>query len=161
MKKFVVSMFAFTLFGSFASAVATSVEVARVSQVVETVEAARAAIARAANNLIPMKSFLSDSESDSVTKVINESWLLFATAGEIVTVGDIYCKMKTREDQKTAMHYFRGSVRKYGRQVEISLPFINSILPSIKTPAALAEATKVRDKMLEALEASHRFETDP
>jgi hypothetical protein len=129
-----------------------------IPETVQAVEVARESLVAAARNLTGMRNSLPSSEGEAVQKVISEAWLVFESAGRIVTVGDIYVKMKTTDDMATVSTYFSQAAKHYRKQVDLSLPWLNECLVRIKTPAALAEATNVRDKMIEASTAVQLFE---
>ena len=159
MKAFVLAIVSFLLFFPYPQITEADASTGAIHQTVESVEAARSDIGAAARNLTGMRDSLSGIEGQAIQNVTDEAWLLFRTAGEIVIVGDIYEKMKNKDDQLTVFQYFGNSARQYAKQVEISLPWINSCLTRITTPAALMEATKVRDKMLQVRMAAQQFES--
>ena len=133
-----------------------SYEVA-VLKTVQAVESARRSKVTAARNLNEMRNSLPASEGEAVGNVVHETWLVFETAGRIVIAGDIYRDMKANDDKATVVIYFVDAAKHYSRQMKLSLPWLNECLVQIKAPAALAEATKVRDKMIEALTAAELF----
>ena len=158
MKTFLLPVVALLAFAYYPEMVAADPSTVAIQQTVNAVEAARSDINTAARNLVGMRDSLPASEMQAAQQIINEAWLVFETAGAIVTAGDIFERMKAKDDQSTVFLYFGKAAKRYAKQVDISLPWINTCLTRITTPSALAESTKVRDKMIEAHTASRQFE---
>ena len=131
-----------------------------IKRAVNTAESTASEISAAELNLTGMRNSLGSSESQVVSAILSEAALLVAKASPIVLTGDVYAKMKDKDDRATVLRFFRFAARAYTKQVAISLPWINSCLTQITTPAALAEATAVRDKMLEARASTQQFDDE-
>lgn len=125
------------------------------------VEGARSSIAEAARNLAQIRDALAgQDEAERASKIVDEAWLLFETAGRVVVVADIARQMRTEGDRAIVISYFASATKHYGKQVDIDLPYLNQLLVGLRTPAALVEATRIRDKMLEARTALRQFELE-
>lgn len=123
-----------------------------VPDVVRAITAAHAVEGPAMNsakNLTQMQRVLSQNEKDATHTVLSAQSEFGFAYRDLIDVGQLLVFMKCAEDQSIARKYFREASLNVVTLVDEEVNYINVFLPSITTPAALAEATKMRDAMIE------------
>jgi hypothetical protein len=76
---------------------------------------------------------------------------------EALGVGHIFTEMKAAEDVNTVRLYFVEDSRHTVESADKDLDLINYCLVDITAPAALAEATKIRDAIIDARDIFRPF----
>jgi hypothetical protein len=100
-KTFLLPVVALLAFAYYPEIVAADPSPVAVQQTVNAVEAARSDITTASRSLVGIRDSLAASKTQAGQRIIDEAWLVFETAGAIVTAGDIYERIKSKDDQST------------------------------------------------------------
>jgi hypothetical protein len=103
----------------------------------------------AAQNLTQMLGELNRNDTDAVNAILSARFECYGAYGEVVSIGQILIAIKSVEDQLIVRRFFGKSSRNFVKVADIDIDYINKSLPNIHSPAVLAEATKIRDSMIE------------
>jgi hypothetical protein len=126
-------------------------------QAVHSAIALEKEMSTALNNLRQMTRGLTSTESGAATDVFQAEINFHCTLNEVITIGQILGDMKSAEDRSTVGQYFSQSSRDAVAHADIAIEYINNNLVAITTPAALAEATKIRDAVVRLREVFQQF----
>ena len=108
-------------------------------------------------NLRQMKGVLSSVEKDSIDTVVSEAEFIQQAVSGTVDIGQLIRELRHDDDADIARGYLRDSAQHSIEEIDNDLELVNACLTAFTTPAALAEATKIRDKMIEAREDLRRL----
>ena len=103
----------------------------------------------AAKNLRQMERSLTVREAEAIHSILSAQSEFYGAYGEAVSVGQILLMMKSEEDRAVVREFLGDSARNIVATVDEESDYINKFLPEIAAPAASAEASKIRDSMIE------------
>jgi hypothetical protein len=116
----------------------------------------------ARKNLSQMSRGLTSIERDCASSVWSAATDFQGTVSDAINVGRILTEMKSPEDLNTVRVYYFGQSSLNAATVgDYDLELVNNCLVDITTPAALAEATKIRDAMVRLREIFQPFTVRP
>jgi hypothetical protein len=131
-----------------------------VFQAVRAGSAVQKQLFAASQNLRQMRGALASPERDWVSNLLSAEDNFQGILSEELTVGRILTEMRSAEDLKTVrLYYFGHSSLAVVSTADADIELINMCLVNIATPAALAEATKIRDVMIEGRNIFRPFAT--
>jgi hypothetical protein len=99
----------------------------------------------ASENLIPMAFGQDERPINSILGNVNMS---IASVTTVLVIGDLLPKMRDPEDAKVVRAQLEFSLAPALQVLDNLLKFTNGYMALLKSPAAVAEATKVRDAMI-------------
>jgi hypothetical protein len=147
-----VALCAFWTLFLYANIASSETSALPVSVPIDNFVAKQTAVVIAVQNLNQMAGALGQQEREAVQGVLSDAYQILPRASALVNLRDILFKMTSSADQVTVRSYFIESTKYFVRAVDTSLEMLNLRLLGIRTPSALAEATKVRDNLIEARE---------
>jgi hypothetical protein len=139
----------------FVALAATSASNARAQSVADADHTMRAmdlrmrALNSARKNLQQMTHPGDDREADAVRAITDADTATFAAAVKVFTVAFFITGMKCPEDARFAREQFGVVVKSFVAMADEEIPRVNDSLREVAAPAALAEATTIRDAMVD------------
>jgi hypothetical protein len=113
------------------------------------------------NNLRQMMHGLPTIEQRAADAVVQATIDFQDRLSQVITVGQIIMDMKSAEDRSTVRLYFSESSHTFVSSADADVEYVNQKLIYFTTPAALAEATKLRDSMVEVRDLFTPFASKP
>jgi signal recognition particle subunit SEC65 len=100
-------------------------------------------------NLGQMESALNNIERDALNRVLSAKSNFYVAVDEARSIARILVNMTSPEDTRYVRSEFRESIRFVTETTRTDLERVNFYLTQLTTPAVMAEATKIRDLMIE------------
>jgi hypothetical protein len=116
-----------------------------VNSALDTISSQDKVLQAAYENLVPMGIGQDKDAVDSILDSINRFRIC---VGPAVAVGNVLTKMRDPEDGRAARVQFQYSLVLVLKQADVAVKYTNSYMALLKSPAALAAATKARDAMV-------------
>jgi hypothetical protein len=108
---------------------------------------ALSALTETEDHIAGMARALSEIEQRSTFDIIHMAHEAHGALHELLELTVIYQRMVCAADKGEVLQRLSGSLKDTKGQLEISIKGINAELPFFRNPAALAEATAIRDKL--------------
>ena len=136
---------------------ATPQSLADINRAVHIAFLAQQAMLTDNNNLLEMRLQLLSSEKDAVDTLTAAANDAFGALDEAITLGQLLHKMVSVEDQDIVRVSFINASAYFVKTADADVESINFSLAKMTTPGARAEAAKIRDKILEAINTLRPF----
>ncbi len=131
----------------------------KVQQMTDLVSARREEILDACGRLRPLVLSGTAGESTPIQVVLTVAASFDSAVDGVSLVGEIVAGMKSPEDLTVAHAVLKRAARRAVESANDQIDFINANLHSIKTPAAVTEATLIRNAMVAIRDAVKPFTT--
>ena len=118
-------------------------------RITKTLELRIRALDASIRNVHQMEYHRDDLEANVAGYIVDEADRVIASAGEVLTVGFIAKGMRCPDDFRYAQGHFALVAGSFITTVDGNLEAVNRNLRSVTAPASLAEATKIRDLIVE------------
>lgn len=115
------------------------------------------ALNAARKSLQQLEAQLGGREAQAAREIADSDTAVFADAVKVYTVAFFVTAMKSREDMRFAQLQFRSVVDSFVATADTQLARVDTSLPDISAPAALAEAARIRDVMVDLREFLRPF----
>jgi hypothetical protein len=120
-----------------------------ISKAVTDATAIQVDLAKARKNLSILSQRMSETERCAARELLTASVVFWEATEEAREVGRILSEMTSADDQHSVLRHFGASTHRAVAIGETDIQLVNESLASITTPEAIAEATIIRDKMIE------------
>jgi hypothetical protein len=100
-------------------------------------------------NLQQIGHYRDDHEADLVREIMDADVSVFAAAIKVFTVAFFITRMRCPDDVRFSQKQFGSVVESFVTTADEELARVNENLGSVAAPAAVAEATKIRDVILD------------
>jgi hypothetical protein len=123
--------------------------VADVDNAMHALDLRMRALNTARKKLLLMEHLRHDHEADAARDIADAETAVFTDGVKVFTVAFIVTGMKSPDDLRFTQKQFRLVVDSFVTTADAELTLINGALGSVAAPAALAEATNIRDVILD------------
>jgi hypothetical protein len=106
----------------------------------------------ARKNLQQLGHYRDDHEVDAVREITDADVIVFAAAIKVFTVAFFVTRMQCPDDVRFSQKQFGSVVESFVATADEELSRVNENLGNVAAPAAVAEATKIRDVMVDLRE---------
>jgi hypothetical protein len=110
------------------------------------------ALNTARKNLQQLGHYRDDHEVDAVREITDADVIVFAAAIKVFTVAFFVTRMQCPDDVRFSQKQFGSVVESFVATADEELSRVNENLGNVAAPAAVAEATKIRDVMVDLRE---------
>jgi hypothetical protein len=150
--RIIVAMLLFVVLGLATATAARAQSVADADHTMRAMDLRMRALNTARKNLQQMKYQRDDHEADAVREITDADVIVFAAAVKVFTVAFFVTRMQCPDDVRFSQKQFGSVVESFVATADEELSRVNENLGNVAAPAAVAEATKIRDVMVDLRE---------
>jgi len=131
------------------SCVAAVQSVSDVGRALEELNTIESRFAAARTNLNHMSRALEGADFDAANGLVLRTGQFYGLFEAAAWLGPVLTRGQCAEDLQLHQIVFQGAAKSLVKEADIELDTVNQLLTLIRSPAALAEATKIRDLMIQ------------
>jgi hypothetical protein len=150
--RMIVAMFLLLALDLATATAAHAQSVADADHAMRAMDLRMRALNAARKNLQQIKHHRDDHEADAVREITDADVVVFAAAVKVFTVAFFVTRVQCPDDVRFSQKQFGSVVASFVTTADEELSRVNENLPSVAAPDATAEATKIRDVIVDLRE---------
>jgi hypothetical protein len=148
----VAAMFLLVALGAATATTARAQSIADADHTLRAMDLRMRALNSARKNLQQMEYHRDDREADAVQEITDADTTAFTAAVKVFTAAFFITGMKCPSDVRFSQQQFGLVVKSFITTADEQIPRVNENLRNVAAPAAIAEATTIRDAVVELRE---------